>query len=181
MEEANKKWAKRIESQYIPVDMLQNILPPQEPRPYLGEGVLHADSHFGNEWLINNYLLYNYGIALFGPEFKTLIKPISIKEVQKASIRDLFKEWVPKINDRDFFNNSHYSSYLVLNLCRILYTVVCAKVGSKIVSVSWVKKEFPEWTHLIQKAEDWKHSDKVDLREDTIKFIQFVVKKVKEK
>ncbi|MDO8497455.1 MAG: nucleotidyltransferase domain-containing protein, partial [bacterium] len=90
------KWAERLECSYISIDILKDILPPLQPRPYYGEGELYLAT-YGNEWLINNYLLYKYGIALIGPDFKTLMKPIDIKEVQKACVRDLFKEWEPKI------------------------------------------------------------------------------------
>src|SRR5262249_13262761 len=80
------KWFKRIECSYVPRDMLPNILPPQEPRPYIGEGIFYEKAPYGNEWLINQYLLYEQGIPLVGPDFKTLIKPIDVKDVQKACI-----------------------------------------------------------------------------------------------
>ncbi len=132
-------WAKRLECSYTPIDMLQNILPPASPRPYLGEGIFYPAAHYGNEWIINLYLLYQHGITLLGADFKTLVSPIDIIEVQKACIRDLFQEWEPKITDPDWLENSHYQSYLVLNLCRILYTVLVGSTGSKKVSARWVK------------------------------------------
>lgn len=178
-EKQYKKWAKRIECSYVPVGMLQNILPPKEPRPYYGEGVLHPQSPYGNEWLINNYWLYNHGIALLGPDFKKLIKPINITEVKKACMRDLFKEWEPKINDPIYLNNSHYQSYVVLNLCRILYTVICNSLASKKASALWVKKEFKQWKNLIQAAESWQYGQEMNLKEKTIDFIKFVIGKIK--
>jgi hypothetical protein len=181
VEDENKNWAKRIESQYIPIDMLQNILPPKEGRPYLGAGVFHPNAKYGNEWLINNYFLYHYAVALFGPEFKTLMKPIDMLDVQKASARDLFKEWVPKLKDTEFFKNSHYHSYIILNLCRILYTVLGAKIGSKKVSAKWVKNEYPEWKHLIETAERWEHGMEMRSPDETKEFIKFAVEKVREK
>ncbi len=96
----NKTWKERIECSYTPLSMFQNILPPKLPRPYYGAGIFYPEAPYGNEWLINNYLLYKHGIALTGPDFKTLIKPIDMVDVQKACVRDLFKEWEPKINDR---------------------------------------------------------------------------------
>ena len=95
-EATHKKWARRIECSYTPLSMLHNILPPKEPRPYFGEGILYPAAPYGNEWIINQYLLYEHGIAFMGPSFKTLIKPVDIVEVQKASIKDLFEEWQRK-------------------------------------------------------------------------------------
>jgi len=178
LEKQNKKWVKRIECSYVPFDMLKNILPPKESRPYYGEGILYPQAPYGNEWLINNYWLYNYGIALLGPEFNKLIKPIDIADVKKACIRDLHKEWEPKINDPDYLGNSHYQSYIVLNLCRILYTVINNALTSKKISASWIKKEFPQWKKLIQIAENWRYGKEMSLKEETINFIKFVIKEI---
>ncbi len=59
-----------------------------------------------------------------GPEFKTLVKPISIEDIRDACIRDLFEEWEPKMRDPTYPQNSHYQAYVVLILCRILHTVI---------------------------------------------------------
>ena len=120
--------------------MLKNILPPKESRPYYNNEIFYDEAPYGNEWIINNYLLYKHAIPLIGPDFKTLTNPIDIIEVQKACIRDLFQEWEPKIIDVEWLDNSHYQSYLVMNLCRILYTVSCGTTGTKKVSAAWVKK-----------------------------------------
>jgi predicted nucleotidyltransferase len=176
-----EKWAKRLECNYIPSVMLANILPPTVPRPwYCGfESFLYEKAPFGNEWIINNYLLYKYAIPLFGPDFKELTGPIKIEEVQKACIRDLFVEWKPKINDFAYLNNSHYQSYLVLNVCRILYTVLHKATGSKKTSAEWVKQELdPQWKDLIEKVERWQYGKEMDEKEKTIKFIRFAVREV---
>ncbi len=118
---------------------------------------------------------------MVGPDFKTLVKPIAITDVQRASIRDLFKEWEPKVNDKKWLQNSHYQSYLVLNLCRILCTVMSGQAGSKSVSAAWAKKAYPEWKDLIEKAEGWEYGKEMNRQRDTIKFIKFTISKVKEK
>lgn len=174
-------WAKRIECSYVPLDMLQSVLPPQMPRPYIGEGVFYPEAPYGNEWIINQYLLCKHGIPLLGSDFKTLVKPIDIEDVREACIRDLFEEWQPKMNDPEWLNNSHYQSYVVLNLCRILYTVMRHSTATKKASAAWVKREFaPQWNNLIQTAENWQYGKEMNLKEETIEFIQFIVNKVKE-
>ena len=62
-----QKWRDRLECSYTPIEMLKNILPPTEPRPYFGGGFFYAEAPYGNEWIINNYLLYEHGIAVIGP------------------------------------------------------------------------------------------------------------------
>lgn len=173
-------WAKRLECSYTQRDLLHHILPPPQPRPYVGEGIFYPEAGYGNEWIINLYLLRQHGITLFGPEFPYLVNPIPITEVQKACIRDLFREWEPKISDPAWLDNSHYQSYIVLNLCRILYTVLGGATGSKKVSAAWVKSTFPQWENLIQTAENWHYDIVMTRRDETIIFIQFAIDQVKQ-
>lgn len=181
LEERFTGWKERIECSYTPHEMFKNKIPIELHRPYFGAGKFYPGATYGNEWLINNYLVYHHGIALVGRDFKSLVDPIDIKDVQKASLQDLFKEWEPKINDREWLKNSHYQSYLVLNLCRILYTVLHGKAGSKSVSATWVKKEFPEWKMLIEEAEGWEYGKEMKMTDETIEFIKFTLEKVNDK
>lgn len=175
-----QKWKDRLECSYMPIDMLKNILPPKEPRRYYNNGIFYDKAPYGNEWIINNYLLYKYGIPLIGPNFKELTNPIDIIEVQKACIGDLFQEWEPKTRDLEWLDNSHSRSYLVMNLCRILYTVISGKTGTKKVSAEWVKKKFGlPWSNLIKVAESWKYGKKMSLRNETIDFIKFTIDTIK--
>jgi hypothetical protein len=163
--------------------MLKNVLPPLEPRPwYCGfENHLYEQAPYGNEWIINNYLLYQSAIPLLGPEFKELMAPVNIVEVQKACIRDLFTEWEPKIANLPYLNDSHCQTYLILNLCRILYTVLQKSTGSKNTSAAWVKQEFGlPWRDLIGLAESWQYGKNFDERVRTIGFINFSVEQVLE-
>ncbi|HSX08634.1 MAG TPA: aminoglycoside adenylyltransferase domain-containing protein [Candidatus Saccharimonadales bacterium] len=181
LEKRHPFWKERIECSYTPIDLFSSILPPKQPRPYYGAGVFYFEAPYGNEWLINNYLLYHKSITLQGKDFRELVVPIDVRDVQKASIRDLFKEWEPKINDYEWLSNSHYQSYLVLNLCRILYTVLQNSVGSKTVSATWVKNEYPEWKNIIEEAEKWEYGVEMKRQEEVIEFIKFTIQKIKEK
>lgn len=181
VEEEYPTWSHRLECSYTPIDFFKSTLPPSEPRPYYGEGVFYDEAPYGNEWIINNYLLYHNGILLLGRYFKELIAPIDIVDVQTACIKDLFQEWEPKVTDLTWLNNSHYQSYFVLNLCRILYTIFCNKAGTKKEAARWVKSEFgSQWINLIETAESWEYGKKMAMRNEAIHFIKFVIDKVKQ-
>lgn len=173
-------WANRTECSYVPLELMTETLPPKTPRPWWGFDTLYTAAPMGNEWIINHYFLSEYGIALEGPEFTTIIPPIDLKEVRKASARDLFKEWVPKIADQEWLSNSHYQSYLVLNLCRILHTISGNEPGSKRLAADWVKGRFPEWKDLVEEAEKWGYGDKMNKQPEAIAFVIFAVERVKE-
>ncbi|HSW94145.1 MAG TPA: aminoglycoside adenylyltransferase domain-containing protein [Gammaproteobacteria bacterium] len=174
-------WRNRLECSYTPIEMLKNILPPKDPRPYFGDGIFYDEAPYGNEWIINNYLLYQYSIPLVGKDFKKLTNPVDILDVQKACVRDLFQEWEPKITDFEWLDNSHYQSYLVLNLCRILYTVIEKMAGTKKVSAEWAKNKFGlPWSKLISNAQAWKYGKEMSSRDETIDFIKFAIDQIKQ-
>ena len=125
-----------------------------------------------------HYLLYNCAIPLVGPNFKELTNPIDIEEVQKACIRDLFTEWEPKIANKDWLDNSHNESYFVLNLCRILYTVMCKSAGSKDTATTWAKSKYGAWADLINSVDQWHEGIKLNVREKTIEFLGFAIDQV---
>lgn len=175
-----EKWSQRIECSYVPLAMLPSTMPPKEPRPYVGEGKFYPEAFYGNEWLINKYFLYKYGMALIGPEFKTLAEPINVADVRQACVKDLYQEWKPKIADIDYLNNSHYQSYLVLNLCRILHTVICGEPVSKTAAASWAQKEFPQWQTLIETAANWRYGKEMNQQKEAVEFIKFAISKIKE-
>lgn len=182
IEDSYPFWKERIECSYTPEYMLKETLPPTEPRPWIGSGILYPEAPYGNEWIINSYLLQEYGIPIVGKAYKDLlIKPIEILEVQKACVRDIFKEIEPKIRNKEELYDSHIQSYTVLNICRILYTVFNAKVGSKVVSSRYVKEIFaPEWSNLITKSENWKYGEDLKSIEEVVEFIKFSIDKIKE-
>jgi len=174
------EWAGRIECSYVPLELMRELTPPARPRPWWGFGTLYAEAPAGNEWIINHYLLSKHGITLEGPDFKELIPPIDLQSVRQASARDLFQEWVPKANDSAWLSNSHYQSYLVLNLCRILHTVIHGQPSSKEVSGHWVKATYPQWTDLIGEAERWAYGDEMNRQTDAAAFLRFAVERVNE-
>lgn len=180
VEERYPIWKKRLECSYVPINMFKNKLPPKEPRSYYNEGIFYDEAPYGNEWIINNYLLYQHGIALIGKDFKKLIEPIDIVEVQKACIRDLFQEWEPKIQDGTWLDSSYHQSYLVMNLSRIIYTVITSETGTKKASAEWAKNQYSsQWGHLIEEALHWKHGQELNIKKEAIDFIKFVIDQVK--
>ena len=173
-------WANRTECSYVPLELMAERLPPPIPRPWWGFDTLYPEAPAGNEWIINHYSLAKFGIALEGPDFKTLVPPIDIRDVQKASARDLFKEWQPRGADPEWLANAHYQSYFVLNLCRILHTVIGGELGSKKIAAQWVKVNYPEWKELIEESERWRYGKAMKKNREAMAFLKFVIARVTE-
>ena len=176
-----EKWAWRLECSYTPVDMLPGVMPPTEPRPWYwgGDCTLYEEAPYGNEWIINKYFLYGHSIALFGPSFKKLSPPVDIDDVRKACVRGLFQEWAPKKFTPEWFKDSHHEAYFILNLCRMLHTVICSVVGSKKMAASWVKENYGErWRNLVGSAQEWQYGIELDARQEAMDFLDFAISEV---
>ena len=171
-------WAERIEGSYITKNMLDSIEPPSTPRPYINGGAFwEPDPQYGNEWMINLYALRERGVSLVGPDPADLIPEVSIEEVREASRRDLFEEWLPKLNDPAFFESSHLQAYVTLTLCRILHRAWNDEVVSKRVAASWVRNTCDEqWiVDLIDRAERWQHGQELASADQVRELIRFML------
>jgi hypothetical protein len=171
-------WTNRHECSYVPLEFLGGMLPPATPRPWWGFDTFYREAPAGNEWIINHYFLVRHGISLHGPAFETLIPTIDPRAVQRASARDLFQEWLPLTGDSGRLADPHMQSYVVLNLCRILHTVLGDGPGSKPAAARWACKAFPQWCELIAEAEQWEYGRAMRRQGDVISFIEFAAAKV---
>ena len=176
-------WAKRLEGSYIPQKWLDSIEKPSGKRPYVNAGFV-ALLPYGDEWLLNLYVLYECGITLLGKNPKQLIQPIDIEDVREASRKNLLEEWEPKSNEKNPFthpkyDSSHLQAYAILTMCRILHRAKVDTVASKREASSWVKETYKQWASLIEEAGNWKHGIKLDKQEEAKAFIKFVVSEVK--
>jgi hypothetical protein len=103
-----------------------------------------------------------------------LIGAVDIDLVREASRRDLMEDWVPKIDDPDFFEDSHLQAYVTMTLCRILHRATHDGVASKRVASAWVKETYGEpWRSLVEKAEAWSHGEDMDSNAEVRDFIRF--------
>lgn len=176
-------WAKRLEGSYIPQKWLDSIEKPSGKRPYVNAGFV-ALLPYGDEWLLNLYVLHECGISLLGKNPKQHILPIDIEDVREASRKNLLEEWEPKSKEKNPFthpkyDSSHLQAYAILTMCRILHRAKVDTVASKREASSWVKETYKHWASLIEEAEHWKHGIKLDKQEEAKAFIKFVVSEVK--
>ncbi len=168
-------WQERIEGSYVTLAMLPTLLTPEAGRPYVNGGAFwEPDPPYGNEWLLNLYVLRECGIALIGPDPADLIGPVAIDDVREASWRDLIEDWLPKAGDAAFFEDSHLQAYVTLTLCRILHRAAHDGVASKRVASAWVKATYGEpWRSLVERAERWAHGEDMGSNAEVRDFIRF--------
>lgn len=149
-------WAIQLEVSYIPKKALRRFDPANNTHPHLDRGngeklhlMLHAD-----DWIIQRHALYERGIILEGPDPRTLIEQPSTNEVKWAVI-DVLPLWAAPLlqNPAQEIKPRGYQSFIVLSLCRMLYTLKHGAIVSKIVAAEWALKALNDkWSSLIERA-----------------------------
>jgi predicted nucleotidyltransferase len=148
-------WANQIEASYIPRAALRRFDPANKLHPHMDRGdseVLHMMSH-ESDWIIQRYLLREQGIPITGPSLRDLIDPVSSEDLRQA-VADVLPLWVqPILDDPSQINKRGYQSYIVLSLCRMLYTLKHGRVQSKPAAAKWALQILDaKWRPLIEHA-----------------------------
>jgi predicted nucleotidyltransferase len=146
-------WATQLEVSYIPQKALRRFDPNDKLYPRLDRGrgeQLHWMSH-ESDWVVQRHLARENGIAIEGPLPKDLIDPVSPDELREA-MRPLLKDWLPYLTAEPVTHNG-YQSYIVLTVCRVLYTIQLGEVATKPQAAEWAMQALdPRWTPLIERA-----------------------------
>jgi GrpB-like predicted nucleotidyltransferase (UPF0157 family)/RimJ/RimL family protein N-acetyltransferase len=151
------QYAKKIEASYIPQKDLLDF-DPQGMCPYFNEGRYYL-GHYGNNYLIELFVLREKGISVAGPDIKSLIKGISTQSLKAAIQKNLHEYWEPNLIDFSKFKRSDYQVFAILTMCRTLYSLETGKITSKIEAAQWAMQQLDtKWKNLIKLASAWEPS-----------------------
>lgn len=112
-----------------------------------------------NSWALHReHILAGRCLILHGPESKVVYPKTSWPEIESALLGEL--AYVEEhLHD--------YPAYCILNLCRLMYSFVARDVVvSKWVAGSWARKEYPQWSRLIDLAKK-AYAGRVDSTDET--------------
>lgn len=148
-------WAIQLEGSYIGKHALRRYDPAHALHPNIERGPnerLKMAEHDAS-WIIHRFIVRERGITLAGPPPHTLIDPISPTDLQRAVLSMLPGWTVPLLDDPALLRARGYQSFIVLSLCRVLYTLHDGTVVSKPVAARWAQETLDEpWGRLIERA-----------------------------
>jgi predicted nucleotidyltransferase len=149
-------WAIQLEGSYISRHALRRFDPQHAQYPNIerGYGECLKMAYHDEPWIIHRYILRERGIMITGPDPKTLIDPVSPHDLRRAML-PLLHGWVSQmLHDPDeIIRRGYPSSYIVLTLCRILYTLQLGDVVSKPKAARWVQATVSEsWKTFIDRV-----------------------------
>jgi predicted nucleotidyltransferase len=175
-------WAIQLEGSYISKHAIRRYDPAHALHPNIerGEGEQLKMAVHAEPWAIHRNVLHQRGIVIIGPPPQTLIDQVSPDELRQAMIPQL-DGWAAHFLDHpEDINFRGYQSYIVLSLCRILYTLKFGGVVSKPTAANWAKETFgEEWVPLIERAWIGRINSNLALEQEDVKgtldFIRFAL------
>ncbi len=198
---SDSRWATQLEISYIPQNALRRFNQSNITHPHLDRGngeQLHWMKH-ESDWVIQRHTLRETKIVVEGPAPHTLIDPVSADDLRQAVV-DVLPLWVtPLLEDPiQRIRPRGYQSFVVLSLCRMLYTLEHGAIVSKIVAAGWALQTLDiKWVPLIERAiigrqnagiargtGVWQNSDlevEPDDRNGTLDLIRFTMEYVNKK
>ncbi len=162
---SDSPWARRIEAAYIPREALNHPTPTQAAYPQVEKGAELFRAPLEPGWVFQRYTLREHGVVVAGPVPRALVAPVDPAEMRQAAAA-IAGEWLER-SRRDpawiaWARPRSHLSFVVLTLCRLLYSLETGAVCSKPAAARWVREHTGgRWEQLIQRA----LADQQDCRE----------------
>lgn len=176
------KWASKLEGSYVPKALIRRHDPHGPACHTVNEGRFFVDNR-GSDWIIQRYIVREFGIVLDGPDPKSLIDPVSSEDIRGAVRRILEEWWFPMLGDATWLRNhgSNYHGFTVITMCRALHALHHGTIVSKPTAVQWAKEEIDHhWHPLIEQAVASQYGKHSEFLNETLEFIRFTKEKVLE-
>jgi hypothetical protein len=144
-------WAQHLEGSYIPRQHLRRVDWSHRPFLYLDNGAntLVWDPHCNTA--VVRWLVREHGVTLAGPDPKTLVDPVTPSDLRREARGRVheYADWAHELTAMSRWEQP----YLVLTLCRLLFTIATGRVGSKREAGDWALGALDaEWAGLIRQA-----------------------------
>lgn len=174
-------WADQLEGSYLSLAALRRYDPALDSHPNLerGPGERLKWAEHGPGWAVHRWVLRERGIPLLGPPPHALIDPLAPDDLRRAML-PLVDGWLTHFLEHPgLLSGRGYQSYVVLSLCRMLYTLETGEIASKPLAAEWAAREIARaYAGLIQRAWQGRSTpglpaDAQDVAE-TLDFIRFV-------
>jgi hypothetical protein len=167
-------WAARLDAAYLPQEEVREASATGAAAryPILQWPELLELGHLEGGWPIWRDTLREHGVVVSGPDPRSLVDPVQPDDLRRASAATVEgwrarahgdPAWVAGLRVR----REH--TYVVLTLCRLLYTLDTGSVASKPVAARWAARTgASRWRELIARATIEPRTNPADVPEDAV-------------
>jgi hypothetical protein len=185
-------WAAKVEAAYIPQEALHSFAPTQAKYPQVEKGTKLFKAPLEIGWAFQLYTLRERGVVIAGPDPHMITSPVYLSSMRQAvaAIAGCWQEQASRDPGwLEWLRHKEAQTFVVLTLCRMLYSLDTGDVVSKPAAARWAKKVLdPHWAAIIDRAIidravidrsiTAQHDQGEELHwdvEDTLAFIQYTV------
>lgn len=181
LQTVDSKWADQLEGSYLSRRGVRSYDPAFALYPNMerGRGERLKLWHHDEMWDIHRHILRKSGITILGPDPKELIDPVPVESLRKA-MHVILDGWATGfLSNPGLMATRGYQSYVVLSMCRILYTLEHGDIISKKSAARWASETLEErWQRLVESAWVGRHRSNMPPYEEdvygTLAMIRFV-------
>lgn len=194
----NNRWVKRMEYSFFPEQKLKKPSSPyKDSKPdtsadrklwYFDNGSRTIKKSDHCNTLVTRWIVREKGVAVMGPDPKTLILPIDPDDLRKEMKETLVGWGQELIKDPEPYKNRFYQAYLVLNFSRMLQDLHEGRVTSKVEGANWAKGNLEsKWIPLIDFCWEERQDPDISIKqpadpkvyEKSIEFVKYAVEQGK--
>jgi hypothetical protein len=157
---------RRYEVSYIDRASIRRFRPSERLHPRSGDDAPFEWYEHRQNWVLERWAVREHGVTLIGPDSKTLIDPISPREIREAVASELrirVDDWAAGGPTPHWLLHRGAQVFEVETVCRALHTLSTAELRTKAEAITWAKQTLPaEWQPLIA----WSQTCRGDLTRD---------------
>ncbi|MFC0330371.1 aminoglycoside adenylyltransferase domain-containing protein [Paenibacillus sepulcri] len=169
------RWDDRIEVAYLSLAALQTFRTRSSMIGIISPGEPFHLKEAGAAWLVNWYLVREYGRVIIGPPAEAIIGPVSREEFL-SNIYMNAMAWRSRIMDLESRRGAQV--YAIMTMCRSCYTLQTGEHASKKQAALWAQEEWPQWKPFVEQALVWRESPEAEEGAallQTREFVEFAV------
>jgi len=172
-DQSGSPWAAKIEAAYIPLEAINRAAPTSDRYPQVEKGTELLRIPLESGWAFQRHSLRECGVIISGPDPRTFVTPVERVDMQHSA-STIINGWLEQSrNDPSWISwarEKNSQAFIVLTLCRILYSLEIGSVASKPVAARWAQRSLePRWSLLIERSlanqNNKQESSEVDLNE----------------
>jgi hypothetical protein len=172
---AHPTWTERIEVGYVSHAVLQSFTEVPSGRiAAISPGEPFHLREVGTGWLLNWYSVCTQGEILAGPP-PLEVGPVVSASTFKRAVADQVGEWKDIVGRPSVGYVPAQQGYIVVTLCRALYTLATGKQTSKEAAVAWAAEQYPEWATFVKEGLASYRADVTKAHRAVIEFADFAV------
>jgi hypothetical protein len=153
---SSSPWANKIEVVYVPISVFRHITLGESHYPQIERDKQLFKAPLEDGWIFQLITLRDYAVTIAGPAPRTFVPPVDSREIFSSATK-ITSTWIEQAkHDLDWlpwFRLRHAHAFVVLTLCRLLYSLATGSITSKPRAARWAQENLGEpWATLIKQT-----------------------------